>query len=101
MDYEGYYYISFGRKRITGTSSQGSGSFEMDWEEVNYHKFIHHVLQPLKLEIFGLIIQAHIVVLCSEKNALIFSPGQGVNLGMVLNRLFTKIFSIVQISYFG
>ena len=33
VDYEGYYYVNFGRKRITGTYFAGSDSFEMNCEE--------------------------------------------------------------------
>ena len=45
VDYEGYYYILHGRKRITGTYFDGSDTFEMYFEEVKYQKNItHHVL---------------------------------------------------------
>ena len=39
VDYEGCYYIAFGRKRITGTYFDGSDTFEMNYEEVNHQKY--------------------------------------------------------------
>jgi len=33
VDYQGYYYTSHGRKRITGTYFDGSDTFEMYYEE--------------------------------------------------------------------
>ena len=74
MGYEGYYYNLHGRKRITGTYFDGSDTFEMYYEEVNHQKnrslLTHHVLHlksTLKLDIFGLIIQAPFSVMLRNK----------------------------------